>query len=57
MTPTGKRNILAAIDILVDTDALLESDAREAISIIKNIPVEINATGDDSCTAKPTSNE
>jgi|AntAceMinimDraft_17_1070374.scaffolds.fasta_scaffold60887_4 hypothetical protein len=57
MTPTGKLNILAALDIILKTGSLLKSDHEEARAIIEQI-TEVNFPQEKiECTAEPTSSE
>ena len=57
MTPTGKRNILAALDIILETGSLVKNDHEEARIIIEQIP-EVNFSQEEiECTAEPTSTE
>ena len=57
MTPTGKGIILAALDILIETGALIKSDHEEAKKIINQIPENNRSQEKSRCTVGPTSNE
>lgn len=57
MTPTGKGIILAALDILIETEALTKSDHKEAKKIIEQIPETARSQEEGKCTAGQTSSE
>ena len=57
MTSTGKGIVLAALDILVETGALIKRDRDDVKSVIEQISENDFSREESSCIAEPTSNE
>ncbi len=57
MTSTGKGIVLAALDILVETGALIKRDCDEAKSVIEQISENDFSLEESKCIAEPTSSE